>query len=170
MGFALSIDPMTWYQLSETRAVFDSVLQSNETSVFFGQPNITQPELWQIFDIGDDEYVLRNKASGISEQLSTCYVADEVDPSKTQPCMRPSTGENSQKWNVVPWGDESFKFINVANGTKYLMDCHPGEPVYMSSNLDPAIRDPAQRWLLSSYSEIDDGAFSTTITVRPDLH
>jgi hypothetical protein len=84
--------------------------------------------------------------------------------------MLPSSGDDSQKWRIDSWGDGTFKFVNVANGSNYNMDCHPGNPLFMSSQTAATPKQPAQHWEFSSIAAIDDGAYSTTVsttTVKP---
>lgn len=50
--------------------------------------------------------------------MGACYVAKEVSSSKTQPCMVASDGgDESQEWVITNWGDDTYKFTNVKNGT-----------------------------------------------------
>jgi len=79
--------------------------------------------------------------------------------------MQPASGDDSQLWQIEAWGDGSWRFVNVGNGSDYNMDCHPGDPMFMSNTTAALPKQPAQHWLFSSLSDINDGAFSTMITV-----
>ena len=159
-------DPNAWYQITESRVNFSSSLQTSGMGVYMGAAGIKTPQFWQVFSLGDNEYAFRNKANGITHQLGVCYISNEIDASKTEPCVVPSDDSDSQKWTITPWGDgESYKIGNVGNGTDYIMDCHPGNPMFMSSNTQSNIRQPAQHWMFSSLEIINDGAYSTTISV-----
>lgn len=159
-----NFDSNTWYQMTETRVGFNSsyyIGGSNDT-YFYAQNSNNTATYWQIFHLTGDTYQIRNNASGIASQFSVCYVAAEKDTSKTQPCFRPSDGNTTQQWNVSPWGDGTFKIYNIANGSNYNLDVHPGNPPFMSSNLtQPQV---AQHWEFQAIDSIDDARFSTTVT------
>jgi len=79
--------------------------------------------------------------------------------------MQTASGDKSQLWQIEAWGDGTWRFVNVGNGSNYNMDCHPGDPMFMSSVTAAVPNQPAQHWEFSSLAEINDGAYSTTITV-----
>ncbi|KAF2673027.1 hypothetical protein BT63DRAFT_475599 [Microthyrium microscopicum] len=158
------LDSNAWYQITETRVDFNSSLQLSGNAPFFGAEGPNALQFWQFMPVGNGQYALRNLNTGLSKQLGVCYSASELDPSKTQPCMIASTADDSQKWVVSDWGDGTYKITNVGNGTKYNMDCHPGNPVFMSSVTDATPKQPAQHWEVSSRKAINDGAFSTIIS------
>lgn len=160
------IDGNVWYQLTETRVDFNSSLQQAGNGVVMAAAGPKTLEFWQLFPIGSGLYQIRNRNTGVNKQLATCYNAQEQDPSNTQPCLEPSSGDQSQLWNITQWGDGTFKFVNVGNGSNYNMDCHPGNPMFMASEIAAVPRQPAQHWEFSSLSQINDGAYSTTITVH----
>lgn len=61
------------------------------------------------------------------------------------------------------WGkNDTYRFINVHNGSKYHLDVIPSGPVYMSPNLEGYQR--RQRWLMTSVSNVDDAAYSTVFS------
>jgi Ricin-type beta-trefoil lectin domain-like len=160
-----AFDGNAWYQITESRVDFNSSLQILGQGLFFsGQCGTCTNQKWQMQLDSSGQYQLKNSASGVSKQLSVCYTPAETDSSKTQPCMLPSSGDDSQKWRVDPWGDGTFKFVNVGNGSKYNMDCHPGNPLFMSSQTAATPKQPAQHWEFSSIGVINDGAYSTTVS------
>lgn len=69
-------------------------------------------------------------------------------------------------WDIADWGDETLRFVNVANGTDYVLDVHPGNPVFLNDDIetDEESYQPAQHWLITSVDAINDGAYSTTFT------
>jgi hypothetical protein len=168
-----TIDPNAWYHLSETRVdavgkPLANTLQLVGKDMRFGS-NTTQAWQFQPVDGIVGRYLMRLSAAGIGQQLSTCFRPDEVHPGKTGVCMNGTSGDNGQKWDIQPWGDGTFKMLNVANGTGYVLDVHPGNPPFMSSEIESnaaEVKQPAQHWLLSSLRPVNDGAYSTIYTVR----
>ena len=77
--------------------------------------------------------------------------------------MQPAGGDDNRKWNIEPWGDGSYMFVDVKNGSGYRVDCHLGNPLFTSSEttgcLSPRSIGCFRAWLLSMM-----GAFLTTIT------
>lgn len=151
--------------MTETRVDFNSSLQIAGDALVMASAGPKTNQYWQIFPVSDSHYQIRNQASGVNKQLATCYNPQEADASQTQPCMQPASGAQSQLWIVNTWGDGTYRFVNVGNGSGYNMDCHPGNPMFMSSNTALVPRQPAQHWEFSSLRTINDGAYSTTITV-----
>ena len=158
------IDPDGWYMLTETRVDFNSSFQYNGLELFFGAVVKTGDggQLWQFLSIPDGQWQIRNIASNINKQLATCYVSSEASDTKTQPCMQPSSADPSQKWIIDAWGDGTFKFVNVGNGSGYNMDVHPGNPPFMSDQIAQTPNEPAQHWEFSSIRDVNDGTYSTT--------
>lgn len=172
---ATDIDPNAWYHMTEHR--IDEV----DDKTFDGRLVVTDREEgtlavldqdqgdWQFQPVDTDDhdarYAIRNTAYSVSRQLSVCWRGDEIANGKTQPCLTDSDGTDTQKWDIARWnGTEMFRFINVGNGTDYWMDCHRGNPPFMSDNIDTSVSQPAQQWILRSMSAVDDGAFSTIFT------
>jgi hypothetical protein len=160
-----TIDGNAWYQIIESRVDFKSSLQSSGAQgIFFAtECGTCVGQKWQIQVVSDGQYQLRNSVTGIKRQLGVCYTQSETDASKTQPCMLPASGDDSQKWRIDPWGDGTFKFVNVGNGTNFNMDCHPGNPLFMSSQIAETPKQPAQHWSFSSIGAVEDGAYSTSV-------
>ncbi|KAF1984469.1 hypothetical protein K402DRAFT_422972 [Aulographum hederae CBS 113979] len=163
------LNPNVWYQIIENRTTFEkSSLQAAGTGVFFAAPGPDKGQYWQIQQASppssrQKRYQLRNKWAGIKKQLAVCHNANELDPSRTQPCFLPTTGNNEQLWTIDPWDDDigSHKIQNAANGTRYYMDSHPGNPLFMAS--ETGYDHVAQRWLFKSIGLVNDGEFSATI-------
>jgi hypothetical protein len=70
--------------------------------------------------------------------------------------MQPAGGDDSQKWDIEPWGGGSYMFVHVKNGSGYRMGCHPGNLLFTSSETT-GTPEPAQHWLFSSLAVINDG-------------
>lgn len=167
------LDPNVWYHISEERVdkyeyekwTSSFQLRNSETGELGVLPS--NDHRWQFQPVGKGQYAMRCSATGIFKQLSVCYVPSEIADGKTQPCLVTSHGGDEQKWEVADWGLEgnsTYRFTNVKNGTKYWMDVHRGNPPFMSPNIDTKIYQPAQRWLMTSASLVNDGDFSITFT------
>jgi hypothetical protein len=165
-----NIDGNVWYAVTESRVNFSSSLQFTNNLIFATESSIVA-EYWQFYKLDNGHWAIRNKAAGIEKQLGTCYVANEIAPSKTQACMTGSQNVTSQEWTIdTSWNDGTYRIQNVGNGTNYNLDVHPGTPVFLSDDLAASPKQPAQHWMLSSKVDINDGAFSTAIGfVRPIL-
>lgn len=165
------LDSNVWYHLSDGRVRFNGALCiANET---LGTVAVFSPrqDYWQFRRLASDtpRYAIRSSHLGVRRQLAACYVEDEIDGSRTQPCLRDSDGTDEQKWDIHEWdigdsgGNTTYRFVNVKNGTDYWLDVHPGNPPFMSSEVGSADQR-AQQFVMSSVSDIDDGAYSTTFT------
>jgi hypothetical protein len=163
----VNIDGNVWYAVTESRVNFTSSLQYNGKNLVFVDEGDVAAEYWQFYPLDNGNYAIRNQVGGITRQLGTCFVASEVAPSKTQACLIKSENTTSQEWTIDnSWGDGTYRIQNAGNGTKYNLDVHPGTPVFMSDVLASTPKQPAQHWILSSKLNIDDGAYSTAISVR----
>ena len=109
-------------------------------------------------------YALRCSETTTRKQFAVCYRPSEsVENRRTRACLRNSDGSDGQQWDVALWGkNDTYRFINVHNGSKYHLDVIPNGPVYMSPNLDGYQR--RQRWLMTSVSNVDDAAYSTVFS------
>ncbi|OAQ70014.2 transmembrane alpha-helix domain-containing protein [Pochonia chlamydosporia 170] len=145
------LDPNVWYHVTEGRV-----------------DNFTKTRFDSMFQIVD---VQKNNGDHLAVwgNLGTCYNKDEIDDNRTQPCLLRSDGSDTQKWDITIWpGDNTtYRLQNVQNGTKYNMDVHMGNPPFMSSDTDPKIYQKAQHWLMTSVSDINEAAYSTTFTDVP---
>jgi Ricin-type beta-trefoil lectin domain-like len=169
-----TFDPNAWYMVSEHRV--DNVtdpLKSNlqgsaDNLAVFGKTS----QAWQFQPVDGvtGRYLLRTSTSGPLSQLSACFQANEIHPAKTGICLVRSTSDNAQKWDISSWGDGTYKMYNVANGTKYILDVHPGSPPFMNDQIESAsVTQPAQHWILTSDRPVNDGAYSTIYSVGPQM-
>jgi hypothetical protein len=129
-------------------------------------------QLWQFSPVNgsSNTYQIRNIMTTNVKQLGTCYNANEVSDSKTQPCMVSTSSDPSQLWNVTLWdGESTWRFVNIGNGSAYNMDCHPGNPMFMSDITVATPVQPAQHWEFSSVQEVNSNLYST-IFVRTPLY
>lgn len=160
-------DSNVWYHLTEQRVddydkkEFGAQFAENSSGDL--QVAGIEDQYWQFQPVDDKEgrYALRCSKTGVLKQLSVCYNKDEIANTKTQPCLADSNGNDEQKWDVADWGNNTFRFVNVKNGTDYVLDVHPGNPPFLSDDLRTNIPQPAQHWLATSVKNVDDGAYST---------
>ncbi|KAF7561852.1 hypothetical protein G7046_g2279 [Stylonectria norvegica] len=168
-----TFDANVWYQITEGRVdtydsdKFTSAFQIGENGTLVVHPAVDTYWQFQPVDDKDGRYAVRCRQTGVFKQLGVCFVPTEIADSKTQPCLVDSNGSDAQKWDIADWGNSTYRFVNVKNGTDYVMDVHPGNPPFMSNDLRTNIPQPAQHWLMTSVMDIDDGAFSTTFTNKP---
>jgi hypothetical protein len=167
---APNFDNNAWYQITESRVDFNSslqVVQNSESALVMAAAGQNTLEYWQIFPLKNGSAIIRNKALGVGRQLGVCNTPTESDSSKTRPCMVNTSDVASQKWDISTWSsDSALKLVNVGNGTNYNMDCHQGNPLFMSSTTAENPKQPAQHWLFSSIAVINDQTYSTAGAVR----
>jgi hypothetical protein len=152
-------DSNVWYQITNLAQGFNSSLQWDGFTLSLIGRNPGVNPFWQFLPSSNGSYQIRNKED--IRQLTACYEATESAPGNTQPCMKGTTNDTSQEWNISPWADGTFRLTNVANGTGYNMDHHPGIGVYMSASVVDDPVEPGQHLEIKSLGNIDDGAYST---------
>ncbi|KAF4471383.1 transmembrane alpha-helix [Fusarium albosuccineum] len=171
---ATDIDPNVWYHLTEENVDdydgdFKSMLQTHQDGDFRVFPVANRKTYWQFQPIGKTpgRYALRCSETTTQKQFAVCYRESEsVENRRTRACLRDSNGSKSQQWDISLWGkNETYRFLNVANGTKYHLDVIPGAAVFMSPNLGGYQK--RQRWMMTSVSDVDDDAYSTVFSNPP---
>ncbi|KAJ4248767.1 hypothetical protein NW762_012605 [Fusarium torreyae] len=171
---ASDIDSNVWYQISEENVddydgSFESMLQTWDDGGFRVFPVANRTTYWQFQPINktSGRYSLRCSETTTEKQFAVCYRSSEsVENRRTQACLQDSDGSDAQQWDIALWGrNDTYRFINVANGSNYLLDVIPGAEVYMSPNLSGYQK--RQRWLMTSVSDVDDAAYSTVFSNMP---
>ncbi|EFQ29775.1 uncharacterized protein GLRG_04919 [Colletotrichum graminicola M1.001] len=167
------LDPNAWYRLSETRVdnstgpfALNLILRDVGLRV---HPMTDGTAAWQFQPFGDvkGRYLMRLDQAGVKQQLGVCYDASEPAVGATVACLQESSVSDSQIWEISPWSGRSgeYKFVNVANGTSYVLDVHPKANLFMNKDVEGsagvAATQPAQHWVISSVSPVNDGAYST---------
>ncbi|KAK2027265.1 hypothetical protein LX32DRAFT_694961 [Colletotrichum zoysiae] len=167
------LDPNAWYRLSETRVdnstgpfTLNLILRDVGLRV---HPMTDGTAAWQFQPFGDvkGRYLMRLDQAGVKQQLGVCYDPTEPAVGATVACLQDSSVNDSQIWEISPWSGRSgeYKFVNVANGTSYALDVHPKANLFMNKDVDGsagvAATQPAQHWVISSVSPVNDGAYST---------
>lgn len=163
-------DPNIWYQISEVRVdkggkdLTHNLVYREEEPRFAVWPN-EKKIYWQFVPVDDDienRWFVRSQSTGTKFHLSACYNPEEKHEGKTGLCMN-SADEDSeaQMWETWKWNDGTtgVRFINVDNGTDWWLDCHEGSPVFMNDDIDTDEFKPAQRWLVSSVSAVEEESF-----------
>ncbi|EFQ35600.1 transmembrane alpha-helix domain-containing protein [Colletotrichum graminicola] len=168
---AVKLDSNAWYAISEGRvANVSDPLTTNLQDTDSGLRVFSKTDaMWQFQPTGDKDgrYLVRLNSAGVGKQLSVCWTSEEVHPSRTRGCLRRTESDESQQWDITEWENEkgTLKFTNVANGTGYVLDVHPGSNLFMSSEIEGtngvSARQPAQHWIMTSSKAVDDGAYST---------
>ena len=144
-GAPAEFDPNAWYAISEARVDVDDVdLQSTLQTKDGGMrvfPMVNQK--WQMQPVDDipGRYLMRYEGTGVFQQLGVCQMAEEVSRGKTRACMVKATSSDDQKWDILSHGDVTYKMINVANGTDYQLDVHPGSDPYMNHQIQNKTSD-----------------------------
>ncbi|KAI9656304.1 MAG: hypothetical protein M1821_004967 [Bathelium mastoideum] len=158
-----------WYQITEARVGLGSGLTSwgaNQTG--FQAFNVSDmAQYWQIlaYPKESNTYAFRSRSAGTSVALGTVFDPQEVDPSHTQPRILPiNPDDNSQKWTFGNWSDDTYFIVNVANGSAFHLDVHPGNPVFMSSQTSAVPNNPGQHWEIQTIEAINDAGWSTTLS------
>ncbi|CZR44577.1 uncharacterized protein FPRO_14330 [Fusarium proliferatum ET1] len=183
---ATSLNPNAWYHITEQavdpnyRNDFKAMLQTNQDK----KANDTNLHVWPVktdnqavkaywqfqpVDSTLGRYILRYSQTGADKQLAVCLSSDATDEdTKTRPCLLDASNDETQQWDVAEWkSNNTYRFINVHNGTKFHLDCIPNGPVFMSSDIDDTPYQSRQHWLMTSASSVNDKAFSTTASKVP---
>lgn len=174
---AAELDSNAWYVVTNARLgkVGDPITAClQDTSVgprVFAckHGDVNQTMLWQFQPLKSKagRYVMRLKNTGLREQFSVCWETDEVHSAKTVGCLRTSTSDETQQWDVADWGDGMYDLANVANGTGYRLDVHPGSNSFMNDMFEgkEGVNGPqiAQRWIMTSHAPVNNKALSTII-------
>ena len=169
---AATFDPNTWYAISEHRV--DNVT-SNPLSgcLQFTGSNFNvfgrNDQDWQLQPVDGvaGRYMLRTNKKGPLTALAACHRGEEAHPNRTGICyVDGAAGDSAQKWDISNWGDGSFRLANVANGSGFVLDVHPGAAVFMNDLIENSgVPQPAQHWIFSSDKPVNDGAYSTVYSV-----
>lgn len=132
-------DGNAWYSISELRVEevgksLGSTLQitDNGMRVF---PMVQNH--WQMQSVDDipGRYLMRYEGTGVGKQLSACRRNNERSRGKTQTCMEDASKSEDQQWQIEHWGDGSLKIYNIANGTDYQLDVHPGADLFLNHEI-----------------------------------
>ncbi|OAA39588.1 transmembrane alpha-helix domain-containing protein [Beauveria brongniartii RCEF 3172] len=193
----LGINSNAWYHVTEGRVDkagkrFSNMLQvDSSTSGLIVSPNTTPPCYWQFQPFNDTSseesssaprfFVLRNSRDGAAKQLSACRNETEPAPGQTGLCMAAADGADAaQVWQVDQWGGDMLKnglrLINAANGTRFWLDVHKGNPPFMNGDTakdddddddDDDDVERSQKWYMTSAQAVNAVEYSTIHTISP---
>ncbi|KAF4956967.1 hypothetical protein FGADI_3379 [Fusarium gaditjirri] len=164
---ATTLDPNVWYHITE-QAVdpdykndFKAMLQTNQDT----KANDTNLHVWPV-KTNKQAVKAYWQFTGAYKQLAVCFSSDIVDEdTRTRPCLLDAINDETQQWDVAEWkSNNTYRFINAHNGTKFHLDCIPNGPVFMSPDVDDTPYQTRQHWLMTSASSVNDKSFSTTIS------
>ncbi|KAF5692717.1 transmembrane alpha-helix domain-containing protein [Fusarium denticulatum] len=162
---ATTLDPNVWYRITE-QAVdpnynndFKAMLQTNQNT----KANATNLHVWP----GKRDKQALNaywQFTGANKQLAVCLSSDAADAdTRTRPCLLDASNDKTQQWDIAEWkSNNTYRFINVHDGTKFHLDCIPYGPVFMSPDVDETPHQTRQHRLMTSASSVNDKVFSTT--------
>ncbi|EXF82818.1 transmembrane alpha-helix domain-containing protein [Colletotrichum fioriniae PJ7] len=174
-----SLDSNTWYLLSDARVTnitgpIVGCLQQTSNGLRTYPCDDKEAMAWQFQPVNANKgrYLIRSNATGVRLQLSACWDPAETANGHTAVCMRRTTSEDSQIWNILDWGDGTFDFFNAANGSGYIVDHHAGSGVFMSDQIagsasSDSVDVPGQRWIIRGDRAVNDPAYSTVFSEGP---
>ncbi|KAM3468480.1 hypothetical protein MY5147_007890, partial [Beauveria neobassiana] len=193
------INSNAWYHVTEGRVDragrrFSNMLQvDSSSSGLIVSPNTTPPCYWQFQPFNDTSseesssaprfFVLRNSRDGAAKQLSACHNETEPAPGQTGLCMAAADGADAaQVWQIDQWGSDMSKnglrLINAANGTRFWLDVHKGNPPFMNGDTakddddsddddDDDDGEKSQKWYMTSAQAVNAIEYSTIHTISP---
>ncbi|KAG7404994.1 hypothetical protein Forpe1208_v015172 [Fusarium oxysporum f. sp. rapae] len=143
---ATILDPNVWYHITE-QAVdpnykndFKAMLQTNQDT----KANDTHLHVWPV---------------KTDKQAVKAYWQFQPVESTL------GSNDETQQWDMAEWkSNNTYRFINVHNGTKFYLDCIANVPVFMNPDVDDTPYQTRQHWLMTSALSVNDKAFSTTIS------
>ncbi|KXH45105.1 transmembrane alpha-helix domain-containing protein [Colletotrichum simmondsii] len=174
-----SLDSNTWYLLSDARVTnitgpIIGCLQQTSNGLRTYSCDDKETMAWQFQPVNStkDRYLIRSNATSVRLQLSACWDPAETANGHTAVCMRRTTSDKSQMWDILDWGDGTFDLLNAANGSSYIVDRHAGSGVFMSDQIaGSAVSDsvdvPGQRWIIRGDRAVNDPAYSTVFSEAP---
>ncbi|KAF4465266.1 hypothetical protein FALBO_7891 [Fusarium albosuccineum] len=123
---ATDIDPNVWYYITENvndyNDDFKSMLQPGEDGRSREFPIANGTTYWRFLSIGQrpGRYALRCSEIANKKELAVSYRGSEsVENQRIRACLQDSHGNDGQLWDIALWGHNTYRFINVANGSKY---------------------------------------------------
>ncbi|UQC76591.1 transmembrane alpha-helix domain-containing protein [Colletotrichum lupini] len=174
-----SLDSNTWYLLSDARVTnvtgpIMGCLQQTSEGLRTYSCDDKETMAWQFQPANSTKgrYLIRSNATGVRLQLSACWDPAETANGHTAVCMRRTTSEDSQMWDILDWGDGTFDLFNAANGSSYIVDRHAGSGVFMSDQIagstgSNSVDVPGQRWIIRGDRAVNDPAYSTVFSEEP---
>lgn len=173
---SLNLDANAWYQVNVTKfstlSLYGTPLyKGGKTGAVFYQNTNTsvRGQNWQFFPYNSSVYLLRCDYGGPDAYLAAAAGKPDADSSdvttgNTIPIMANySVADNSMFWRVAPWGDGTYYFYNLANGSYWRLNVLGTGLMAMDSNITSA--QSGEHYTFTSLRTIGDSRFST-VNVR----
>lgn len=175
-AMSLNLDDNAWYQVNVTRFTGLSLRgtslynDGNTGAVFYQNTNTSIPgQSWQFYPYNSSVYLLRCRNGGPDAYLAVAVgKSDSSDSSSvtgnTVPILANyNVTDDSMFWQVGPWGDGTYYFSNLANGSDWRLNVLSNALMAMDSNITSA--QPGEHFTFTSLSTIGDSRYST-VNVR----
>ncbi|KAK2615503.1 hypothetical protein N8I77_002253 [Diaporthe amygdali] len=171
---SLNFDTNAWYQVNVTKFPGSSLLgtslfQDGKTGAVFYQNTNTSAkgQSWQFYPYNSSVYLLRCKDGGPNGYLAAAAGKTDTDQSdvtgNTVPILANyNVTDDSMFWTVAPWGDGTYYFSNLANGSEWRLSVMDNKLMVMDSNTLPA--QSGEHYTFTSLSTIGDSRYSTVNT------
>lgn len=173
---SLNLDQNAWYQVNVTRfrglSLRGTSLSNdgNTGAVFYENTNTsTVGQSWQFYPYNSSVYLLRCRNGGPNAYLAVAVGVESTGSSavttgNTVPIMANyNVTDDSMFWRVDPWGDGTYYFSNLANGTDWRLNVLGTGLMAMDSNITSA--QSGEHFTFTSLSTIGDSRYST-VNVR----
>lgn len=172
---SLNLDDNAWYQVNVTRFTGLSLRgtslynDGNTGAVFYQNTNTSIPgQSWQFYPYNSSVYLLRCKNGGPNAYLAVAAGTGNSDSStvtgNTVPILANyNVTDDSMFWQVAPWGDGTYHFSNLANGSDWRLNVLGNALMAMDSNITSA--QSGEHFTFTSMSTIGDSQYST-VNVR----
>lgn len=176
---SLNFDDNTWYQVNATKAsgksfYGTSLFQDGKTgAVFFQNTNTSvRGQSWQFYPYNSSVYLVRCKDGGPNGYLAAAAGKEDTEQSSitgnTVPILANyNVTDETMFWQIEPWGDGTYYFSNLGNGSNWRLNLLDSGLMAMDSNITSA--QSGEHFTFASLSTIGDDRYST-INVRAFLN
>jgi hypothetical protein len=161
------IDSNQWYQLCTGecgQSLFGTEVYTKSASIGASFCQITdyssENQRWQLLKLNSTAWTIRGQKAGADVYLGTSFSPkEETERNTTVSMLRGDVADASVYWNLTPWGDKTWYFTNLANGT-FQMVKKPNSLMAMTPNI-AAPAAPGQKWVIRKITAINDKEFSS---------
>jgi hypothetical protein len=168
---SLNFDDNMWYQVnvakfSGSSLLGTSLVDSLTGAVFYQETNTgTQGQSWQLYPHNSSVYLLRCKDGGPNRYLAAAAGKGDGEQSSITGYTVPiianyNVTDDSMFWKIEPWGDGTYYFFNLANGSNWRLNVLDSGLMAMDSNITPA--QSGEHFTFTSLSTIGDDGYSTS--------
>lgn len=172
---SLNFDDNTWYQVNVTKFSGFSLLGTSlfkdglTGAVFYKETNTSlRGQSWQFYPYNSSVYLLRCKDAGPNGYLAAAAGSSDGAQASitgnTVPILANyNVTDDSMFWQIDPWGDGTYYFSNLANGTNWRLNVLDTALMAMDSNITS--EQAGEHFTFRSLGTIGDDRYST-INVR----